>query len=882
MTPASDTERQTRYPEPVLPRMFCETEQVADPLNTMVPLSVFEKRILACPEMQRLRLIKQLGFVNLVYPAAEYSRFVHSIGVCHEAKCIVDKINRNLAAQPRYRQWRAEGRYRNEDHGPDYESMHLSGIERIVIAAAALLHDLPHAAFSHEIEGVSHLEKDEVVVPSHDDVDENPAFMQYLFNTEVSTLARLIKKCNTEFLKGLRAYAKWCQKIDKSKRCEPSILRLIDDHAIDSDGFVRVTNGEKNDKYIIRFEKDSDAQPEWTKKLPLLGVMIFEIHLFEKQHQWLDSSEQKRCFRLRTEDAQKRSNEQPVRIHWRDQAIFKWRPIPDWFRAYRNDIICNTICADLIDYVKRDGYHTGIVSEMDLKFLDRMLIARGVLPAEKDEKTPLGRPAGHVLAYGDIPRSCEHVVFDVHDHKRGILRQSVFTEVLGYLQARYLLCERVYGHRVVEGARAMLQRAIALLALSTDRDGARQPIAADLHPQLSENADGALLPGDDLSLLRWVQTQSSSQANAPDDQSQSHGDALKQAKELVTLIEHRRIFREAVIIDGVDGYDGKLSEGPEEACQRLANAFRPSDEDGKKELRELLTAVDMTLRDAWDMSSSKQGIAIPEVTCIIGIQEWGKRYKVPLVLMADPSAHSGNVLPGIEILPLCKRKTPRNIAKQLDAMHTSYDSLWRVYVFVHPVFHVATFASALKGNDKSVESLVLAYANEHTAVKWSNALHFSELLPREGEDLDIQEFIRGGESVRKSQEAETQEERDASKESDFQRAGSLILQIHSGLQGLDGDTLPDGTSTYEAEAFAELYLEGSSGKPKANRLQEVALLLVKFGIDTNQGIKRKGDTFIGLVRNDRFQKAEAARDKNEAHFRHIFHSTFENEPGLFT
>ncbi len=76
-----------------MPEQFVDTEIIADPLNRLISISAFEKRIICCPEFQRLRRIKQLGFANFVYPAAEYSRFVHSLGACHQAKNIVDIIN---------------------------------------------------------------------------------------------------------------------------------------------------------------------------------------------------------------------------------------------------------------------------------------------------------------------------------------------------------------------------------------------------------------------------------------------------------------------------------------------------------------------------------------------------------------------------------------------------------------------------------------------------------------------------------------------------------------------------------------------------------------------------------------------------------------------
>lgn len=76
-------------------------------------------------EMQRLRHIRQLGLASFVYHGAEHSRFAHSIGVAHVARRMCDRI---------------PGAFRPE--------------ERVATIAAALLHDIGHAPFSHVLERV--------------------------------------------------------------------------------------------------------------------------------------------------------------------------------------------------------------------------------------------------------------------------------------------------------------------------------------------------------------------------------------------------------------------------------------------------------------------------------------------------------------------------------------------------------------------------------------------------------------------------------------------------------------------------------------------------------------------------------------------------------
>jgi HD superfamily phosphohydrolase len=77
------------------------------------------------PPVQRLRRIGQLGTVSLVYPSANHSRFEHSLGVYHIANQALEKL---------------------EIGGPQAER----------VRAAALLHDVGHCPYSHNIESLVH------------------------------------------------------------------------------------------------------------------------------------------------------------------------------------------------------------------------------------------------------------------------------------------------------------------------------------------------------------------------------------------------------------------------------------------------------------------------------------------------------------------------------------------------------------------------------------------------------------------------------------------------------------------------------------------------------------------------------------------------------
>ena len=110
----------------------------------MIPYTVtlnwtdFVQELLATPQMQRLRRVKQLGFSNLVYPGANHTRFEHSLGAMH----LASMLTKNLDSI-------------EED-------------KKTEIRAASLLHDVGHGPFSHVTENVI----DKYTRHRHDDVRE--------------------------------------------------------------------------------------------------------------------------------------------------------------------------------------------------------------------------------------------------------------------------------------------------------------------------------------------------------------------------------------------------------------------------------------------------------------------------------------------------------------------------------------------------------------------------------------------------------------------------------------------------------------------------------------------------------------------------------------
>jgi HD superfamily phosphohydrolase len=110
---------------------------IKDSVHDHVEVGGVGAALLDTPPVQRLRRVTQLGTVTYVYPSANHTRFEHSIGVYH----LADRALAHLGVE---------------------------GQQAERVRAAALLHDVGHAPYSHNVEELvsRHTGK------YHDDVDE--------------------------------------------------------------------------------------------------------------------------------------------------------------------------------------------------------------------------------------------------------------------------------------------------------------------------------------------------------------------------------------------------------------------------------------------------------------------------------------------------------------------------------------------------------------------------------------------------------------------------------------------------------------------------------------------------------------------------------------
>jgi len=111
------------------------------------------------------------------------------------------------------------------------------------------------------------------------------------------------------------------------------------------------------------------------------------------------------------------------------------------FQPFMSDIVGNTICADLLDYLPRDRQHLGMEPRLHTRLQRYLTIRRGTLyPAEGLRVSIMVTRKGH-----------------------GGQRRDVATAVLDIMRERYEMAERVYYHHKKAAASSMLVKLVELI-----------------------------------------------------------------------------------------------------------------------------------------------------------------------------------------------------------------------------------------------------------------------------------------------------------------------------------------------------------------------------------------------------------------------------------
>lgn len=359
----------------------------------------FELELLHTPILQRLYNLKQLGFTDRVYPDAIHSRFNHILGVTE----VVERMAKKLIS------------WLNSHAGDEFDYIDDSDKQITITAEAladqlkantnglrlmAMLHDLTHAAFGHTLE-------DEVNVfnEKHDDPRRQARF----FNALLAQLLYL-----------------WCVE-EGIHEFEPAIFEDISDLNI-SDKSIRERHwAEELAEYLS--QPDRQRLADHLRELEFAFRLLLNLDFMHQLHSGKGAVPPTLLVTELVQVINPTSQQRELVLH-RDMFML--------------DLVGNTICADLLDYARRDAEHAGLKVQFD----DRFLRYLGVTSV-RDDLSP-------------TRKACIRTAIQIFTDK---MRHDVLSEMSGILKARYLINERVLFHPTKCAAGAMLGTAVQLLGL---------------------------------------------------------------------------------------------------------------------------------------------------------------------------------------------------------------------------------------------------------------------------------------------------------------------------------------------------------------------------------------------------------------------------------
>ncbi len=383
--------------------------------------SELELDLIHTPTLQRLYDLHQLGFTDRVYVDASHNRFSHVIGVVHAAQKIMDALRSNLKKDEdrelKFNGWKENGF--NGGSPPKYKDFdRLIEDKQAAVRLMALLHDITHSPYGHTLE-----DEIELIEEKHDDPERQDEAFFHLF---------------AEWIFWLHI-----EMVEPEESLE-TLEQFINDYLLSGRYRFETSEGGKLEKMVVEagynvfvacetiesFNGRAGLE-EFIKSLHFAfsGLLHLEVAHKEKPKADLLSfydDEKRGTFStsLRLIEKVLGSLEEPIRI----QDHERFYPKRD---AFLLDIIGNTICADLLDYAKRDSVNSGLSLDYDS---DRIVENFILVPYRMNTPTSGTHP---------FEGNCVRTAINLITNK---LRLDVVGELISLLNVRYYLNERVLFH----------------------------------------------------------------------------------------------------------------------------------------------------------------------------------------------------------------------------------------------------------------------------------------------------------------------------------------------------------------------------------------------------------------------------------------------------
>lgn len=317
---------------------------------------------------------------------------------------------------------------------------------------------------------------------------------------------------------------------------------------------------------------------------------------------------------------------------WSNTAHKDEKPV---FHPFMSDIVSNTICADLLDYLVRDGRRLALDVRNNPR-LQRYLIIR----EESSFVQPARRDANNFL-----PSTLRLTINAVN--ARGLPRRDTVSDLIDLMRERYKFAEVVYYHPKKAAFSSMLAKAIELAP-----DRLRPRDDEEIYPSPWTSGPSNTTPhvthlGDD-ALLSYLSDQVGKEDSA--------------VAGLVRRILYRDEYRLLFTLD----YEGAEDAG---GPLKFIRDLRGMDHDaGRKrwetDFHELISKSPLKAR----LQEREPAILI----------------YCPNIRMQAKEVAARVELKAGRVIPLNRQRTENGLAEEIRILNAEYRALWRLYLIAHP------------------------------------------------------------------------------------------------------------------------------------------------------------------------------------------------------
>lgn len=412
-------------------------------------LTSAELEVLHTPAMQRLYGLRQLGLADRVFIDASHARIHHVVGVLQQIDKLVFAIISNLRRSTRML---SVGTATNTQAFPASRLAMIVRRRRPVIRFIGLLHDLTHAPFGHTVE-------DEIglVETRHDE----PARQAYAFYRLLCQLiAWLGAEADASLPDSLRPFL---SQTATGQQPNPEEVGEVARHLV---------TGVDPSKAKLCWRL---SQRELAETLAQLGCAMTALthlealHKMELQESDLPSKSEY-TFQTAVREALKGTAFEPL------LDTFQFDPNRD---AFMLDLVGNTVCADLLDYARRDSHFAGLRLDYDSDRIAENFTLVSLDAAAYEVNHPhrdgTGKLTGRSVppGYADpFEGWCLRTAISLVSHK---YRTDVPSELMNLLNVRFYLYERAVYHPTKCAADSMLGTALQLLGWR-ELDNGQRPV----------------------------------------------------------------------------------------------------------------------------------------------------------------------------------------------------------------------------------------------------------------------------------------------------------------------------------------------------------------------------------------------------------------------